>query len=113
MLVALGSLAGVAVLVLVAWTLGFRDTPRLDEALAERLAADLAPGFRAAELTLADNGRAALLRGSDGGLLLLFGVGDGWVTRQVPAAAVTRQADRLAIRLPLFPRLELPAPAWL
>ena len=113
MIVALGSLAGVALLVLVAWALGFRDTPRLDETLARRIAADAEPGFRATTLALADDGRAALLRGADGRLLLVLGVGDGWVTRLVPAAAMARRADRLAIRLPLFPRIELPVPAWL
>lgn len=113
MLVALGSLAGVALLVLVAWALGFRDTPRLDAEQAAQLAAELEPSFRVGDTALADDGRSALLRGQDGRLLLLLGVGDGWVTRELPAAALTRCADRIAIRLPLFPRLDLPAPAWL
>ena len=83
--------AAIAVLIGFAWALGFRKRPQLsDTGDATRLADAALTGFRAAEVVLDAQGHGALLRGSDGRLVLIRALGDRWVG----ARAGARRGDR-------------------
>ena len=66
-----GSIAGVLALVLVAWLLRLGGASIADKAAARRAAEAHIYGFSAAEAWVSDDGRAALVRGADGSLVLL------------------------------------------
>lgn len=114
-------LSALAILLLVAlaWAMGFRGRPSLDEAAACAEAEGRIAGFRAAAAALADEGRGAVVRGLDGNLALVLPLGDGWLTRIVPADAAARlSADRIEVALgePMLRSIRLPMRArarWL
>lgn len=113
-------LSALAILLLtaLAWGLGFRAAPVLDEAAAMAEAEGRLAGFRAQTVALAQEGRGALVRGVDGRLALLLPLGDGWLPRLVPTGALRMEGTRLTARLgePLLAeaRLTLAArPPWL
>ncbi len=94
-------LSGVAIAVLIAsaWALGFRNTPKLATAdEAARLADAALTGFRAAEVTLDTHGHGALLRGTDGRLVLVRALGDRWVVRVLGRVAVSVEGTCLTLR---------------
>lgn len=115
---ALSALA-VALLTAVAWAMGFRRDPVLDEAAARAEAEGRLAGFRARDVALARGGRGALVRGADGSFALLLPLGDGWVARRLPASALAlAPGPRLRARVgePLLGEAQLPlavAPDWL
>lgn len=118
MLSLLLSALAIALLTALAWGLGFRNAPVLDEAAATAEAEGRLAGFRAQAVALAEGGRGALLRGVDGGLAVLLPLGDGWLPRRVPSDAVQVEGRMLTARLgePMLAvaRLTLAArPAWL
>lgn len=87
------SLFGVLTVVLLAWALGFANTPLLaDTAAAERIAADALHDFCPIEAALANDRRGALVAGRDGRVALVRPFGDRWVVRIVNGAA-TQVAD--------------------
>ena len=111
------SLAAILLLTGLAWLLGFRTRPPLDEARARSEAESRLAGFRAADIALADDGSGALLRGFDGSIGLLLPLGDGWFARRVPASAVAWRAGGVTARLdePMMRTAVLPLgapPAW-
>lgn len=118
MMLALSVLA-VLLLTGIAWAVGFRAQPALDEALARSEAEGRLAGFRAADVELARDGRGAVLRGTDDSLALLLPFGDGWLSRRLPRG--TRVAHRdglLLVKLgePMLAEARLPLerlPAWL
>lgn len=76
------SVGGIALTVLVAWTLGFRRNPVLaDAAEAQRIAAQTLHGFRPVAADLAPGGRGATVRGIDGRVATIAPLGDRWVVR--------------------------------
>ncbi len=87
------SALGVALLVGAAWALGFRSEPLLDRDGAIAEAEGWLPGFRACDVALADDGRGALVRASDGGLAIILPMGDGWVVRRVAAGMAAPGPD--------------------
>ncbi len=119
MVVTLVSALGVLLLIGVAWVFGFRTDPVLDEATARAEAEARLPGFRAAEVALARDGRGAVLRGLDGSLALLLPLADGWVARRLRPDASPRLAGcdlELSLAEPGLRRVRLPlvaAPPWL
>ena len=66
-----GSVAGVLALALAAWWLGLGGGGIADEAGAIRAAEDSQTGFVAEAAFVSSDGRAALVRGSDGSFVLL------------------------------------------
>jgi hypothetical protein len=118
MLVFLASLAAILALTGLAWAMGFRGRPVLDEAGARAEAEGRLAGFRATEVTLATDGHGALLRGRDGSVALLLPLGDGWIARRALPSSLSCSDGRLTARLkePMLPeaRLILPrCPDWL
>ena len=104
------SVAGVAVLVLLARLLGFARPPRIDdEALASRLAGAALPGFRPAEVALSRDGAGALVAGQDGRVALVRPLGDRHVVRLLQAPLVARAGPWLRVRPdePMFPETAL------
>lgn len=76
------SLAGVALLVALAWGLGFRGRPRLADEGEARAVADLALyGFRADAVTLDADNRGATLTG-EGRCVRIDALGDRWVVHE-------------------------------
>lgn len=113
------SLAAILLLSAAAWALGFRSTPVLTAEVASAEAEGCIAGFRALEVALAADGRGALVRGADGSLALLLPLGDGWITRRVPAGrAIEFDGEVATVRLgePLLKAARLrmaPVPDWL
>jgi hypothetical protein len=118
MLSLLLSALAVALLTALAWAVGFRSAPVLDEAGAAAEAEGRLAGFRTAMVVLAEGGRGALLRGVDGTLALLLPLGDGWLPRLVPPGALRLDGRHVRVRLgePMLSEAELllaERPAWL
>ena len=89
----------IALLVGVAWALGFRHAPRLtDAAEAARIADAVLTGFQATDAVLDAQGRGALLEGGDGRLVLVRPLGDRWVVRVLGRAAAHVEGARLILR---------------
>lgn len=113
------SALGVLLLVGLAWALGFRSDPVLDEAGAIAEAEGRLAGFRAAEVALGRAGRGAALRGLDGSIALLLPLADGWVARRLtPGARAGVEAGVLTVALgePGLREARLPldaVPDWL
>ena len=99
LLVFAGSLAGVLLLVLISRLLGLgRDARIADEAEARELADNAITGFEATDVVLDHAGRGALLRDSDGHIVLLAQHGVNFAARLLGAATrVTRDGERLII----------------
>ena len=118
MMLALSVLA-VLLLTGLAWAMGFRTRPVLDEASARSEAEGRLAGFRAAEVALARDGRGAVLRGQDGGVAILLPFGDGWLSRRLPPGAAMRHADGylvVCLDEPMLAEARLPLdrlPGWL
>jgi hypothetical protein len=110
------SVAGVAGLTLLAWMLGFRATPRLDEAEARAQAARI-PGFRPGAVALSGDGRAALVAGEGGRFGLVLPLGDRFIVRAVARDAIEVGPDAVRAHLgePLLrsARLVMVPPPWL
>ncbi len=101
---------GIVLLVLVARAFGFAASPRLaDAADAARIAGDALPGFRAADVVIAADGRGALVAGRDGGIALVAPMGNRWLVRRADAARVRRDGDTIVLDLRewLFPVVRL------
>ena len=118
MILALSVLA-VALLTLLAWGMGFRARPVLDEATARAEAEGRLAPFRAADVALADGGRGAVLRGADGSFALLLPFGDSWLSRRLPPGTVfDHRGGHLRVRIaePMLAEAMLPLeplPRWL
>jgi len=119
MLTLLLSAAAIAMLTAIAWAMGFRSDPVLDEAAATAEAQGRLAGFRAADVQLATDGRGALLRDAAGRLALILPLGDGWLVRRIPPDARVRYKGgvlHVAFGEPMLrdARLAVPRlPAWL
>jgi len=119
MIILLLSAAAIAMLTAIAWVMGFRSEPVLDDAAAIAEAEGRLSGFRAASVQLAADGRGALLRDAAGRLALILPLGDGWLVRRVPPEVVLRHSGGMlliAMDEPLLrdARLALPRiPGWL
>lgn len=120
LIVTAGSAAVVALLVLVAWAMGFRKTAKLDaEALSRELAA-AEPRASVAEVAFAADGRSAIARLADGKLLAARVMADGVSLRIFPAHAAKfslRSGKAVVAFADIgYPPLNLKlteAPAWL
>lgn len=118
MILALSILA-VALLTALAWWMGFREQPVLDEAAARDEAEARLAGFRTADVALAEGGRGAVLHGQDGSFALLLPFGDGWLSRRLPpGTAFDHRGGLLRVRLgePMLAEATLPLeplPRWL
>ncbi|MFZ4069377.1 MAG: hypothetical protein ACOYJ6_04650 [Caulobacterales bacterium] len=75
------SLAGIALLVGLAWALGFRGRARLDEAQLRALAAEAAPGVAIVGFRMDVDSRAGLAWLADGRVLTAATMGDRIATR--------------------------------
>ncbi|MFN3370473.1 MAG: hypothetical protein ACK4Z0_02980 [Sphingomonadaceae bacterium] len=93
MMVTLLSALGVLLMVALAWVLGFRSDPVLDEGAARAEAEARLAGFRAGDVALAKGGRGALVRGLDGSMALLLPLADGWVARRLEPGFVADVRD--------------------
>jgi hypothetical protein len=118
MLVFLVSVAAILGLTGLAWALGFRSQPALDEAEASAEAEARLAGFRTADVALAEGGRGAVLRGLDGSVALLLPLGDGWIARRALPSSVACHNGRLKARLkePMLDEAQLSmgqCPSWL
>lgn len=92
------SLAGIAMIVALAWGLGFKTRPTLtDEHAARQVVADAMPGFVAVEVALDAAGQGALVRSADR-IVLVRPMGDRWVVRSLDHAQVTTADGRLTLR---------------
>ena len=118
MMLALSVLAVLA-LTGIAWAMGFRARPTLDDVSARAEADGRLAGFRAIDVALADGGRGAVLRGADGGLALLLPFGDSWLSRRLPRGTpITYRSGELLVSLkePMLAEARLPLerlPHWL
>jgi Mg2+/citrate symporter len=70
------SLAGIALLVGLAWALGFRNRDRIDEARLRALAQDAAPGAEIVRVRIDADGRAGLAWLADSRVLTAAVMGD-------------------------------------
>jgi hypothetical protein len=118
MLVFLASLSAILALTGLAWALGFRTRPVLDEAEARAEAEGRLAGFRATEVMLATDGHGAVLKGEDGSVALLLPLADGWIARRALPSSVRCADGRLTARLkePMLPEARLllaRCPDWL
>lgn len=118
MLVFLASLAAILALTGLAWAMGFRASPVLDEAGARAEAEGRLAGFRTAAVELAADGRGAVLKGHDGSVALLLPLGDGWIARRILPSSLSCAGGRLTARLkePMLPEARLllaRCPDWL
>jgi hypothetical protein len=118
MLVFLASLAAILALTGLAWAMGFRARPVLDEAAARDEAEGRLAGFRSAEVVLAADGHGAVLKGRDGSVALLLPLGDGWIARRALPSSLSCSDGRVTARLkePMLPEARLllaHCPAWL
>lgn len=85
-----GSAIAVAILVALAgWASIARAIPPLEIDQARRLMAEEFPDKSIDQLWIADDGKAALARSGDFGLVI-YRVGDGLVGRQVPWSAIPK-----------------------
>jgi hypothetical protein len=117
-LVAEGSAAVIALMLSVAWVLGFRQSVRLDDAELERLAR--VEGANVEVAAIDAKGRTAVAKISGGKLLIAKVMADGVSTRVLPQgqAQVRLAQHKLSISFgdlgypSLHMRLENP-PAWL
>lgn len=112
------SALAVAIMVGIAWAMGFRSRPTLDEAAARDEAEGRIAGFRAAQVALAQGGRGAVLRGADGSLVLVLPFGDSWLCRLVPPGQVHLRQGVLQADLgeTMLGKVQLPLeqpPGWL
>ncbi len=113
------SAVAIAMLTGLAWAMGFRSDPMLDEAAAIAEAEGRIAGFRAAFVQLAEDGRGALLRDSAGRLAIIMPLGDSWLVRRIPADAQVRHTQgvlHVALNEPLLRDARLPLsrmPGWL
>jgi|CXWL01.1.fsa_nt_gi hypothetical protein len=121
LIVTAGSAGVVALLVLIAFAMGFRARAELNgETLAQRLA-ESDPKARIADAMFAADGRNALARLADGRLLIARAMADGVSLRTLPpsAAQVRLRSGKALVGFADigFPPLSLPlegeAPAWL
>ncbi len=118
MLFFLASLSAILALTGLAWALGFRTRPVLDEAGARTEAEGRLAGFRAAEVMLATDGHGAVLKGHDGSVALLLPLADGWIVRRALPSSLSCSGGRLTARLkePMLPEARLllaRCPDWL
>lgn len=94
-----GSLGAVLFLAGIAWALKLGAPMRIDDAeTADGLARDTRPGFRPADIALDSEGRAALVLGEDGAIILIRPHGARFAARvfRVPPG-LSRQGGRLII----------------
>ena len=83
-----GSAVAVALLVALAWWARIaRSQPPLDEAQARELMTEEFPGKTLDQLWIADDGKAALARSGEMALVI-YRLGDGFVSRQLSWSAV-------------------------
>lgn len=116
-----GSAAVVALMVGMAWLLGFRGAARIDHAELSRLLALAEPGAQLADEVIAVDGRAALARVNNGKLLVARSMGNDVSVRLYPMSAVTLcLADKRVVATfadigfpTLNMRLEHDPPPWL
>lgn len=104
------SLFGIVTLVMLAKAIGFAKAPVLaDTAEARQIAVDALHDFRAADAVLAEDGRGALVAGSDGRIALVRPFGDRWVVRIVNGAEARVEGDKLRLnpRETMLPAAEL------
>jgi hypothetical protein len=118
MLIFLASLAAILALTGLAWALGFRSRPMLDETAARAEAEGRLAGFRATDVALAADGHGAVLKGLDGSVALLLPLGDGWIARRALPSSLTCADGRLTAPLkePMLPEAQLllaRCPDWL
>ncbi len=115
----LGSAGAVALLVALAFAMGFRTAPWLDAARALEEADAALVGFGAEAALVSADGTAALVRGGNGARALVVRRGDRFVVRRLGAEArVTGCGDGLIVdcretglrRVRLA--LDAPPPAW-
>jgi hypothetical protein len=94
-----GSAAAVAVLVVLAWRLGFSGSPELaGEAHARSLAEEVPGGFEAIAVGLDQSRRAALLRDASGGIVLIAPAGAHFVARRLGRGSkAVREDGRLTV----------------
>jgi hypothetical protein len=94
-----GSLAGIALLVLISLALGLGRGARIaDEAEAHELADNAICGFEASEVTLDAAGRGALLRNAAGSVLLLKPHGALFAAQLLDGSAhATREGTSLTV----------------
>lgn len=94
-----GSLGAVLVLAVIARALKLGASPRIDDSeTAARLARDAHAGFRPIEIALDSEGRAALVLGEDGAIVLIRPHGAQFAARVFRAPpAVTCESGRLII----------------
>lgn len=93
------SALGVVLLTAVAWLLGFRGAPRLDETRALEEARAV-PGFRPVQALVAEGGRAALVTGQAGSRVVVLPIGDRFFARAVSADGIAAAGDG-ALRIAL------------
>ncbi len=104
------SLFGIVTIIMLARAMGFAKAPVMgDVAEARRIAVEVLHDFRAADAVLAEDGRGALVAGSDGRIALVRPFGDRWVVRIVNGAAVRVKDGRLRLQPneTMFPAAEL------
>jgi hypothetical protein len=92
-----GSLAGVLALALVAWLLGLGGSVIGDEDMAKRAAEEAQTGFVAEAAFVSTDGKAALVRGSDGTFVLLKTHGAQLAARRIEALRLATSADGVTI----------------
>jgi len=95
-----GSLAAVVFLIILAWRLGFKGAPRLDdEAHARSLAHEVPGGFDATTAALDRLSHAALLSDAAGRIVLVAPCGAHFVARLLaPDTTVMHDGERLSVR---------------
>ena len=97
-LVLTGSIAGVVALVLIAWWLGLGGGAIGGEAEACQAAEDNQYGFAAEAAIVSADGKAALVRGRDGSVLLLKVHGAHFAARRLaPPLRVTAVEDGVVV----------------
>lgn len=93
-----GSLAGVAVLILIAWALGLGRGARIaDEGEARELADNAIVGFEPVEIAIDAQGRGALLADAEGRIMLLAPHGANFAARLLEAVPVSRKGGHFTI----------------
>lgn len=98
------SIAGVGLLVGLAWLLGFRGRMRLDETGLRDLAQTAAPGAAIVRVRMDCDGRAGLAWLGDGRIVTAAALGDRFAVRVWPEAQVRLREDKgtLQVTLPDF-----------
>lgn len=94
-----GSLAAVALLVLLSWRLGFSGRPELlDEEEVRLLANGLPGGFAAKSMALDSAGGAAILQDEAGRIALIVPCGAHFIARPLgPGASATCDGETLVV----------------